>query len=87
MNEPEGVGAQVLTRLGLTLDEIRSATLEMLGPAQANPEDRLEQSAVRAAAATDPDLAAVVALWPKLPKAVRVGIVAMAKATRLADDQ
>jgi hypothetical protein len=59
----------------------------MLGPAQANPEDRLEQSAVRAAAATDPDLAAVVALWPKLPKAVRVGIVAMAKATRLADDQ
>jgi ATP-dependent Clp protease ATP-binding subunit ClpC len=87
MNEPEGVGAQVLTRLGLTLDEIRRATLELLGPAHANPDDSVEQSVLRAAAATDPELAAVVALWPKLPKAVRVGIVAMAKATCHVDDQ
>jgi hypothetical protein len=29
---------------------------------------------------TYPDLAAVVAVWPKLPEALRAGIVAMVKA-------
>jgi len=29
---------------------------------------------------TDPDLAAVVAVWPDLPPALRAGIVAMVKA-------
>ena len=29
---------------------------------------------------TDPDLAAVVAAWTELPKAIRAGIVAMVKA-------
>jgi hypothetical protein len=29
---------------------------------------------------TDPDLAAVVAAWDRLPEAVRAGIVAMVKA-------
>jgi hypothetical protein len=28
----------------------------------------------------DPDLAAVVAAWPKLPEAIRAGILAMVKA-------
>jgi hypothetical protein len=32
-------------------------------------------------AAVDPDLAAVVDAWPNLPDAVRVGIVAMVKAS------
>ena len=40
------------------------------------------QSGAHAAptAVSDPDLAAVVKVWPKLPEAVRVGIVAMVKA-------
>jgi hypothetical protein len=29
---------------------------------------------------TDPDLTAVVAAWPDLPKAIRAGILAMVKA-------
>ena len=29
---------------------------------------------------TDPDLAAVVAAWPELPEAIRVGILAMVRA-------
>jgi hypothetical protein len=31
---------------------------------------------------TDPDLAAVVAAWDRLPEAVRAGIVAMVRAAR-----
>ena len=33
-------------------------------------------------AVSDPDLAAVVKAWPKLPEPVRAGIVAMVKAAR-----
>ncbi len=32
---------------------------------------------------TDPDLAAVVDAWPTLPEAIRAGILAMVKASRL----
>jgi hypothetical protein len=41
---------------------------------------RATQSATRAAS-TDPDLAAVLDAWPTLLEAVRVGIVAMVKAS------
>ncbi len=42
------------------------------------------ESGVHAAptAVHDPDLAAVVKVWPKLPEAVRAGIVAMVKGVR-----
>jgi hypothetical protein len=32
------------------------------------------------ATADDPDLAAVVAAWPKLPEAIRAGVLALVKA-------
>ena len=32
---------------------------------------------------TDPDLAAVMAAWSKLPEAIRAGILAMVKAARI----
>jgi hypothetical protein len=31
---------------------------------------------------TDPDLVALVAAWPKLPEAIKAGILAMVKAAR-----
>ena len=61
----------------LPLDELETGGQPLAEPAQ-NPD---AQNAVTSVP-TDPDLAALVAAWPKLPEALKAGIVAMVKAVR-----
>jgi hypothetical protein len=65
------------------VDPIRSSRLHPTGsapirPSTATPNATRDCEVV--ATADDPDLAAVVAAWPKLPEAIRAGVLALVKA-------
>jgi hypothetical protein len=50
------------------------------GPGSIGQRRSLAPSVIHDAGRTDPDLAAVIDSWDRLPEAVRAGIVAMVKA-------